>query len=169
RPAVAEPGEGTGVELHEGAHLGCRDAPGTDRPAPAAALGGQAEGAAEPADRAAAEADAFHPAPLLGGGAVVEVGVRGLQQRGGASLNYGRYAPGRGAPAEAVQQPARAVGFEPDLQALKLPDTELQGLGSLRITDLPSQRGLEQPGPRHFLAAHRECLPCLHGVTFLLN
>lgn len=30
-----------------------------------------------------------------------------------------------------------------------------------------SQGSLEQPGPRRFLSTHRECLPCLHGVTFL--
>jgi hypothetical protein len=36
----------------------------------------------------------------------------------------------------------------------------------LRIREASGQRGLEQSGPRHFLAAHREGL---HGGTFLSN
>src|SRR5262249_55608902 len=43
---------------------------------------------------------------------------------------------------------------------------EGQRSGDLRVADLSGQGGLQQPGPRDFLAAHRECLPCTHGVTF---
>ena len=66
-------------------------------------------------------------------------------------------------------QAARPGSGDPDLQALELADGEVQGQGPLGIGDLPGQGGREQPGPRHFLSAHRECLQCLHGVTFLLN
>ena len=39
------------------------------------------------------------------------------------------------------------------------------------VTFAPSarERRCQQAGPGHFLSAHRERLPCLHGVTLFLN
>jgi hypothetical protein len=166
-PTVLEPGEGARVELHEGAPLGFRGAASADLAPPPAALGGQAKGATEAPDRAAADWEALHLAQLLGGMAIVEARVRVLQQRRRPVAELGRHPTGGGPAAQAVEQPARALRGEANLQPLKLSDAQVQGVGSLGIADLPGPRRLEQPGPGHFFAAHRECLPCLHGVTFL--
>jgi hypothetical protein len=77
--AVLQPGKGAGVELDEGAHLRLREAPHAGATGAAAALGRLAEGPAEPAHRAAAQAQARHFLELLGGVAVVQPVVGGLQ------------------------------------------------------------------------------------------
>src|SRR6266852_4005489 len=41
----------------------------------------------------------------------------------------------------------------------------VQGEGDLSIADLSRHGGLEQACPRDLLAAHRECLPWVHGMT----
>jgi len=167
--ARLEPREGAGVELHEGAHLGFRRPPGADLAAPALPLGGQAEGAPQAPHGGPAEHEALDLLQLLGGMAVVEAGVGPLQQRGHARTHVGRQPVGCRAAAQPVQEAARALGAEPHLTPLKLPNAQVHRQSALRIADLPGQRRLQQPGPRHFLAAHRECLPCRHGVTFSLN
>ena len=101
--------------------------------------------------------------------AVVEAGVGTLQQVGHGRVHISRQPARRRSAAEPMQEASRSLGDEPPLQPLKLADAEVQGLGALRIADLPGQGAFEQPGPRDFLANHRESLPCLHGVTFLLN
>jgi hypothetical protein len=53
--AALEPGEGAGIELHEGAHAGAGLAAGAILPGSAAALGGPPQGLAQPADRGAAD------------------------------------------------------------------------------------------------------------------
>jgi hypothetical protein len=106
---------------------------------------------------------------LLGGMAVVEAGVGPLEQLGHARPHVGRQPVGCRAAAQPVQETARARGAEPHLTPLKLSNAQVHRQGALRIDDLPGQGRLEQPGPRHFLSTHRECLPCRHGVTFSLN
>lgn len=136
---------------------------------PAPPFGGQAEGAAQAPHRGPAEHEALDLPQLLGGMAVVEAGVGALQQLGHGRAHVGRQPAGRRPAAQPVQEASRSLGDEAHLQPLKLADAEVQGPRALSIADPPGQRAFEQPGPRHFLAAHRKCLPCLHGVTFLLN
>jgi hypothetical protein len=167
--AVLQPGEGAGVELDEGAHLRLRDAPHAGAPGATLPLSGLAEGPAEPAHGAAAEAQALDLLELLGGVAVVQSGVGGPQQRGRPGPERRAQPPGRRPAAQAVQQPGRPVRGVAALQALELTHAQVQGQGPLGIADLPGERRLEQPSPRHFLSAHRQCLPGRHGVTFLLN
>jgi hypothetical protein len=68
-----------------------------------------------------------------------------------------------------MDQSGRPVGHIAALEALKLPHAHVQGDAVLPIGDLPGQRGAQQPGPRDFLAAHRQCLLSLHGVTLSLT
>ena len=168
-PARLEPREGAGVELDEGAHLGLRAPPGAHQATPALPLGGEAEGAAQAPHGGPAEHEALDLPQFLGGMAVVEAGVGALQQFGDGRAHVGRQPAGRRPAAETVHEAPRALAGEAHLQPLKLPDAEVQGPGPLGIADLPGQRGVEQPGPKHFLAAHRDRLPCLHGVTLLRN
>ena len=80
--------------------------------------------------------------------------------RGHARTHVGRQPPaGRWPAPQSVRQTARALGAEPHLTPLKPPHAHVQRLGTLCIADLPGQGRFEQPGPRHFLAAHRQCLP----------
>ena len=164
-----EPRAGAGVELHEGAQLGRRAPPGANLASPALPLGGQAEGAAQAPHRGPTEQEALDLPQLLGGRAIVEASVGALQQLGHRRAHVGRQPAGRRPAAQPMQKASRSLGDEAHLHPLKLADAEVQGQGSLGIGDLPGPRGLDPPGPRHFLSAHRECLPCLHGVTFLLN
>src|SRR2546425_7266711 len=65
-----------------------------------------------------------------------------------------------------IRRPPRSTLFpyttlfrsEAPLQSSELPYAQPQRPRSLRIRDASDQRGLEQPGPRHFLSAHREGL-----------
>src|SRR2546425_5193256 len=75
-----------------------------------------------------------------------------------------RRLPGR--PRKGVEQAAGASLPEAPLQSSELPYAQPQRPRSLRIRDASDQRGLEQPGPRHFLSAHREGL---HKGTLLSN
>ena len=168
--ARLEPRVGAGVELHEGTHLRLRCAPQAPLAAPALPFGGQAEGAPEASPGGPAEQEALDLLQLLGGRAVVEAGVGALQQRGHTGAHVGRQPPaGRRPAAQPVQEAARTLRSEPHLTPLKLPQAHVHRHGAFGIGDLPGQRRLQQPGPRYFLSAHRQCLPCLHGVTFLLN
>ena len=90
-------------------------------------------------------------------------GVRRAHEGGHLLTQLGRQAPaGRLAPG-AVQQGPSAAFSEVALEPLELPDAEVQCRGALLGADPARQGGLDQAGPRHFLAGHRECL---HGVTF---
>jgi len=164
RAAVLEPGEEAGVELQEGAHLSFGRAAGADLTAAPAAGGGPPERAAEAPHRAAAQRQPIHLLELLGDVAVIQPGVGPLQERSRPRAHRGGQAAGRRAAPQAMAQAPHPLGREAALHPVKLSDAQLHGQ-----RDPPGQGGLEQPGPRHFLAAHRECLPCLHGVTFLLN
>lgn len=64
-----------------------------------------------------------------------------------------------------ARRPAGVIGAEP----LHLPPAHMQSQGHLRSADLSGRDGPEQTRPRHFLAAHREYLPWVHGVTFSLS
>ena len=155
--------------VDERAHLGFRRAPGADLAPPPAPRRGQAEGATQAAHRAAAQGQGLHLLELFGEVAVVHPRVGPLQELSRPRPDLGGQAAGGRPAPQAMEQAAGPLGGEEDLHPLKLLDAEVQGQRPLRIADLPGQGGLEQPGPRHFLAAHRECLPCRHGVTFLRN
>ena len=70
-----------------------------------------------------------------------------------------------GPPAQGVEQAAGATLPEAP-QSSELPYAQPQRPRSLRIREASDQRGPEQPGPRHFLSAHREGL---HEGTLLSN
>lgn len=67
--------------------------------------------------------------------------------------------------AAAMQEGAGAALAEAPREALDLPDAEAQRGGGLAGGDLPSEGRLDQAGPGDFLWAHREGLPCVHGMT----
>jgi hypothetical protein len=125
-PAGAEPGKRTGIDLDELPHAGLRRAAMPMPPGPPPVLGGQAQGPASTPHQFAADAQAFHLAQLLGGVAVIEVLVAGLQQ--GVDLGSHRLRQtARGRPAAAaVRQARRPLGPPARLQPLDLPGTQLQ-------------------------------------------
>ncbi len=124
RPAPLAPGEGAGIELHEGAHARFRGAPRPILARAAAVLGGQAQGAAEALDGGATDGQPFPLAQLLSGVAVIDVPVRRLQQLARAAAEGGRQPPGRGPAAQTVPQARGAVGPVADLEALDVPHAE---------------------------------------------
>ena len=100
---------------------------------------------------------------------VVEAGVPMLEQLAHPLTERAGQAP-RGAPGpQAVPQPGGPLRGEAALQSLKLADAQLQGPRAVGIGDPPREGGLQQARPGHFLSAHREGLPYLHGMTLLLN
>ena len=135
----------------------------------AAALGGQAEAPAEPANGAAANGQALDLAELLGDVAVIQVAIRGLDQLAQALPVFNVHGARRGAPAQAMDEAAdprlTITGLEPP----KLPEGHPEGLGALGIGDSTSEGRLDQASPRGLLPTHRDGLPCLHGRTFLQN
>ena len=100
---------------------------------------------------------------------IVEARVGGLQQVRHLLPQGLRQPAGGRAAAALVEQAAGTVALEAALEALDLPDAEVQGGGHLLVRDLPLEGGLEQARPGYFLSAHRERLPCLHGMTFSWN
>jgi hypothetical protein len=167
--AGPEPVELTAVEEDEGPHARRRGAAGAVLAGPAAVLGGQAEGAADPADRAAADGEALELLELLGQVGVVEPAVGGLQQLSHPVADLDLQGAGRGAAPQAVEQPGRALGLVALFEAAELPHGHAQCLGALTVGDLARERRLHQAGPGHLLSAHSESLPCAHGGTFLLT
>ena len=164
--AVLEPGERAGVELGQLAERRLAGAPAAMLGGRPSARGRAPERQAEGAHRGATDGEVVDLAQLLGEMDVIEAGVgRGHEPsdllarlRGQPSVT--------GPPAQGVEQAAGAALPEAPLQSSELPDAQPQRPRSLRIRDTSGQRGLEQPGPRHFLAAHREGL---HGGTLLSN
>src|SRR5439155_2545902 len=124
---------------------------------------------ADAADGGPADEQALDLAQLLGGVAVIDIVVGGLQESGDPGPDVGRQPAGGGAPPQPVAQRRRPVGLEAMLHPDELAYAEVQGPRSLVIGDPSGQRRLEQAGPWHFLGAHRERLPCLHGVTLSLD
>ena len=52
----------------------------------------------------------------------------------------------------------RPAALEAALEALELPDGQMQGRGALAIRNAPRERGFDQAGPGQLLPAHRESL-----------
>ena len=124
RPAGAEPGKGTGIDLDELPHARLRRAAMPMHPGPPPVLGGQAQGPASPPHQFAADAQALHLAQLLGGVAVIEILVAGSQQ--GVDLRRHRLRQAaRGRPAAAaVWQARRPLGPQARFQPLDVPRTQ---------------------------------------------
>src|SRR4029077_11590768 len=78
--AGLEPGKGAGVDLDQLPHPALSRPAVSVLPRPAVVLRRQAQGAAPAADQFAADAEALHLAQFLGGVAVIEVLVAGVQQ-----------------------------------------------------------------------------------------
>ena len=167
--AGAEPVELAAVHQHEGAQAGTARAAGAVLRRPAPALGRQAQGPAKPADGTAADGQALELAEVLGGVAVIEVPVGGLDQLGHAVADLDVKAPWRRPAPVAMDQAPHPLGPIPGLEAAELPEADLQGVGPFRGGDLPGHRRLHRARPAGLLATHRDGLPCLHGRTFLLN
>ncbi len=163
--AGLEPGKGAGIDLDQLPHPGLWRPAVSVLPRPAAVLRRQAQGAAPAADQFAADAEALHLAQLLGGVAVIEVLVAGVQQGVDLRRDRRRQAARRRPPAPAVEQARRPLGLQPDLQPLDVSGTDAQSGRPLRVGHLTREHHLQQARPRHFLSTHREGLPWLHGVT----
>ena len=166
RPAVFEPGMRAGIELHKLAQRGGPLAAPAMLRRPAAM-------ARRPPER---QAQAPHAGPtdrqgvlflqLLREMDIVEPLIHGRHEPYDLAVEFGRQ-PARGASAAAtVQQAPRAVGPKAYLQPLELPHAEPQGPRPFLVGNLPGQGRFHEPGPGHFLSAHRECL---HGGTFSRN
>lgn len=156
--APLEPIKGTAVDLDELAEARFGRAPLAMLLGAPPVLGGQAQSAPPLADRFATDAEALLLEQLLGGVAVVEALVAGLQQRVDLRADAARQAGRRGPVATAVQQAHGPLGLEAYFQPLHLSDAQAQGGGPLRVRRLAREQRLQQPGPRHFLSAHREGL-----------
>jgi hypothetical protein len=126
-------------------------------------FGGPSQRLAELADRFPAHPEPLHLAKLLGHVTIVQAGIDGAPQVHHAIPKRRGQSPVRGAPAGPVHQARRPRGLEPALEPLHLPDAEPEGRGHLAIRELSRDQGFDQPRPHHFLARHREGLPCLHG------
>src|SRR2546428_2641058 len=164
--AVLEPGERAGVELGQLAERRFARAPAAMLRGRPPARGRAPESQADGAHRGATDGELMDLAQLLREMDVIEAGVgRGHEH---ADLLPGlRGQPSvTGPPAQGVEQAAGASLPEAPLQSSELPYAQPQRPRSLRIRDASDQRGLEQPGPRHFLSAHREGL---HKGTLLSN
>ena len=164
RPARFEPGEGTGVELHE--------LPESRRPLAAAAVlgraptpvGGPAQGDPHSPDGGPADGQRVPLLELLGEMHVIEALVGRGHQAHDLLDQRGRQAPWRGSTAAAMEQAPHALGAHPLLETSELTDADLQRPRAFGIRDLAGQGRFDQPGPRHFLPAHREGLH--EGRTF---
>jgi hypothetical protein len=131
---VFEPGMRAAVELDEGAHTGFRGSAGAVLAGAAAVLGREVQGPADPPDGGPADAQALDLAELLGGVAVIDIMVGGLQKGGDPSPDVGRQPTGGGAPPQPVAQARRPVGLEAMLHPDELADAEVQGPRSLVIS-----------------------------------
>jgi len=161
-----EPVKRAAVELHEGTPLGLGGAAGAVLARPAPVLGRQPQGAPDLPHRLPTEPEPLHLVELLGGVTVVEPLVGDLEQ-GGRPLPHGRWQAARGgAAAAAMDEAAGALGVETPLEALELAHAEVQCRRALGVGNAPCEGRLDQAGPGDFLSAHREGLPCLHGMTF---
>ena len=132
RGAGAEPVELAAVDEDEAPHRRAARAPGPVLGGPAAPLGGLAEGPAQPADGAPANAQALHVAELLGAVAVIEVAVRGLDQLDDPLPDLHVQASARrlaSAPVDQTPDPLRPI---PGLEASELPQAHLQDSGPPR-------------------------------------
>ena len=85
-------------------------------------LGRGAEGPADPPHGGPADGEAFDLPELLGGVAVIDVAVDGLQQRRHPGAQRARQGPGGRLAAAAVEQAAQFLCPIPGLDPLELPD-----------------------------------------------
>lgn len=167
--AGPQPVERAAVVEDEGPLAGPAGAAGAVLPGAAGALGRQAPRPPEAAEGGAADGEALDLAELLGGMAVIEVLVGGLDERPHPLAARDGQRPRRGPAPQAMDQAAHARRSIAGLEAAELPRAEGEGVGALGIGDLTSQGRLDQAGPGGLLPAHRDGLPCLHGRTVLQN
>ncbi len=166
RAAGLEPGEGAGVELGQLAQGWFAGAPAAMLRGRPPARGRAPEGETDLPHRGATDDELMDLAQLLREMDVIEAGVGRGHEPGDLLASLRGQAPVAGAPPQGVEQARGTPLAEPLLQAPKLPHAYPQRRRSLRVRDTSGQRGLEQPGPRHFLSAHREGL---HEGTLLSN
>ena len=82
---------------------------------------------------------AFDLPKLLGGVAVIDIAVDGLQQRRHSGAQRAPQGPRGGLAATAVEQAARSLRPKPGLDPLELPDGQPGARRSLLVGDLPRQ------------------------------
>jgi hypothetical protein len=164
--AILEPGELTAIEQNEGAHARGRRAAAAVLPGAPAVFGWLAEGPADPSHGGPADRQTFDLPEFLGGVAVIDVAVDGLQQRRHPGAQRAAQGPRGRLAAAAVKHAAQSLRPNRGLDPLELPDGQPGARRPLLVGDLPGQGQRDQPRSGHFFSAHSECLPCLHGVTF---
>lgn len=167
--AGAEPVERAAIDEDETAEGGMARAAGAVLGWAAPALGGQALRPPQPADGAPTDGQALTLPELLGAVAVIEVPIRGLDQRSHAVPDLDGQGSGREAATQPVDQAADARRLIARFEATDLPDAEAKGLGHVGIGELTGEGRLDQAGPGGLLPTHHDGLPCLHGRTFLQN
>jgi hypothetical protein len=126
-------------------------------------LGGQSQALPDPADGLAREDQALLLAQFLRHMAIIESGIDRLEEVGHARPHRRRQPARRGPASGLMHQADHPEPLEAAFEPLHLPDPEVQRCRRLSIPQCSRHQTLEQPGPQHFLARHRECLPCLHG------
>ena len=166
-PALAQPGEGAAVDLHQTARLGAaRSAvPGRGGAAPPGRR--HTERAAQPLDGGAAHRQAVELAQLLGQVHVIEAGIGRAHQRGDLLAHRIDQAAPRGLAAAAVHQARRPGGLVAALEALHLPDAQSQGRGRLLVGDALIAQRFQDAGPWGFLPSHDDQVH--EGMTFSLS
>src|SRR2546426_9730488 len=97
-------------------------------------------------------------AELFGQVHVVKPRVGGRQELRNLGAERRRQVTRRGLSPAAVAQRRGAASLVAPLEALELPNGQMQGRGAFAIGDAPGQRGFDQAGPGQFLPAHRESL-----------
>jgi len=159
-----EPGKEARIQLHELPHgRGARPTT-TVLGRAAATRGGPAERQSDPAHGRAAHGQRVELLQLLREVHIVEARIGRRHQPHDVRAQGGGTPPARGLAPAAMHQPAHALAPEAGLESLELPHAHTQRAGTLLVRDLAGQGGLDQPGPRHFLPAHREGLH--EGRTF---
>src|SRR5947208_432794 len=125
---------------------------------PARARRGASEGQPKAPHRLAADLEAMDLAELFRQVHVVKAEVGGGHELGDLGAELGRQPARRGLAAALMAQRWRPAALEAALEALEVPDGQMQGGGALAIRNAPRERGLDQAGPGQFLPAHRESL-----------
>jgi hypothetical protein len=136
--------------------------------------GRPAEGEAQPAHAGPTDRQRVAFLQLLRQVHIVEARVHRPQQPHPLLAELRPQPAPRHPPPIPVQQPPHALGAKARLQPFELPHAQPQRPRPFLIADLPVHSRFHEPGPGHFLPAHRKCLhmggtfsQSSYGVTFL--
>jgi hypothetical protein len=156
--AVSEPGEGTAIDLDQGA-AGRFGRPASSGPGrPARALGRLPELLAPAAHRLARDAQSMLLPELLGQVGVVEADLDRAQEPDHGFPYGGRQVPRGGPTPVTVREGAGAALLKPAPEPPDLPNRDSEGDGDLGVRQPPAAQGFRQPRPMQFFPAQREGL-----------